>query len=108
MGTELAPSLVKTEGDAVSKVPADILAKLQMEMNGLETKLLALDPEMKNHLRESHRLLISYPETVHLLNDEGVALLIQAAKQHMKVEIVKEAAKGKGASTKKKLSTDDL
>lgn len=109
MGTELSPPLLKSEPPEVcNKLPADVVQKLQIEMQSLEAKLLAQDPEMRNHLRESHRLLISYPETVHLLSDDGVARLIQAAQQHMKVEIVKESAKGKGASSKKKVSLDDL
>lgn len=108
MTTELSPPLLKSEPPEIcNKLPADVVQKLQLEMQGLETKLLALDPEMRNHLRESHRLLISYPETVHLLSDEGVARLIQASQTHMKVEIVRETAKGKGPS-KKKVSLDDL
>lgn len=108
MGTELSAPLVKPEvPDPIkSAVSPEILSKLQLEMNGLESKLLALDPLMKDHLRETHRLLISYPETVHLLTDEGVARLIQAAQKHMQVQIISDAAKGKGS--KKKVSLDDL
>lgn len=90
------------------KIPQDVMHKLKFEMASLEGKLLALDPEMKNHLRETHRLLISYPESVHLLDDSGVALLIQAAQKHMQVSIVSETSKGKGGKSKAKLSVDDL
>lgn len=105
MSTQLLKPEVAVE--IQSKIPSDILDKLNFEMASLEEKLLKLDPEMKNHLRETHRLLISYPESVHLLDDSGVALLIQAAQKHMSVSIVSETAKGKGAK-KPKMSVDDL
>lgn len=89
------------------RIPSDILEKLQFEMASLEGKLLAQDPEMKGHLAATHRLLISYPESVHLLDDSGVALLIQAAQKHMQVSIVSEVAKGKGKA-KAKPSVEDL
>ena len=60
---------------------------------------------MPQHLRQSHSLLIQYPETVNLLEDSEVALLIGAAKEHTKIEIVK----GKAPSAKaKKPSASDL
>lgn len=92
----------------VEKIPADVLHTLKMALGNLEMALLKQDPLMPNHLRESHRLLITYPETVHLLDDEEIAKLIQAAEIHTKTKIIKEAASGKGGGKKAKVSVDDL
>lgn len=90
------------------KIPEQVLADLQMKMASLEAALLAKDPEMPNHLRESHRLLITYPESVHLLDDSEIHTLIAAAEEHTKVKIVQEAAKGKGTRKKEINAALDL
>lgn len=92
----------------IGAIPPEVMVKLQSELGALEASLLAFDPQMKNHLRESHRLLISYPETVHLLEDNEISGLLAAAQKHMQVQIVSEAAKGKGSAKKTKPSVDDL
>jgi hypothetical protein len=61
---------------------------------------------MPQHLRASHQLLISYPETVHLLDDAEIARLISAAQIHTQIEIVK--ASTASAGRKKKITVDDL
>lgn len=86
-------------------LPPDIVAKLTMSLASLEAALLNKDPMMPQHLRQSHQLLISYPETVHLLDDDEIARLISAAQIHADIEIVKAAAP---RNTKKKISADDL
>lgn len=92
----------------VDKIPPTVLEDLKMKLASLEKSLLDKDPLMPNHLRESHRLLITYPETVHLLDDEGVAKLIQAAEEYTKTRIISEAAKGKGGGKKSKVDVNDL
>ncbi len=87
-------------------LPPDIVAKLTMSLASLEQALLDKDPLMPTHLRSSHQLLISYPETVHLLDDDEIARLISAAQIHAHIEIVKAAAPR--ATSKKKISADDL
>jgi hypothetical protein len=76
-------------------IPQDVLSKLMLAMASLESGLLTKDPELPRHLQESHRLLITYPETVHLLEDTELAALIQAAELHTNTQIVKDAVKGK-------------
>ena len=93
--------------DQSSHIPPQIMQDLAIKMGQLQTSLLAADPMMPNHLRESHRLLITYPETVHLLDDSEIALLVQAAEKHTNTQIVSAVAKGKGSS-KKKIGADDL
>ena len=88
------------------KVPADVLSRLEMALASLEQSLLDKDPLMPQHLRNTHALLISYPETVHLLSDADIAKIIDAAEIHTKTEIVKQVAAGKGS--KKKMSIEDL
>jgi hypothetical protein len=61
---------------------------------------------MPSHLRASHQLLISYPETVHLLDDDEIARLISAAQIHTQIEIVKAGTAKAGG--RKKISADDL
>jgi hypothetical protein len=61
---------------------------------------------MPSHLRASHQLLISYPETVHLLDDDEIARLISAAQIHTQIEIVKAGTAKAGS--RKKISADDL
>lgn len=95
--------------DQVSKIPADVLSQLTMKMASLQSALLTVDPEMPNHLKESHRLLISYPETVHLLDDEEIAALIKAAEKQTNTMIVSDAVKKKSNSKAlSRLSADDL
>lgn len=91
-----------------NRIPAQIMQDLALKMGALQRSLLAVDPEMPNHLRESHRLLITYPESVALLDDDEIAALIQAAEKHTQTQIVSAVAKGKGSSSKKKISADDL
>lgn len=101
---------IESKPELVGVIPADVMSKLADELSSLESKLLEKDPEMKNHLRESHRLLITYPETVHLLDDPEIALLLDAAQKIMLTNIVSETA-GKKPSTragKAKPSVDDL
>ena len=93
-----------------SKVPQDIYSKLDAALSSLEQALLAKDPMMKNHLRESHALLVTYPETVVLLKPGEVNTLIRAAEQHTNTQIVSDIAKGKssGITRKKNVSVDDI
>lgn len=92
-----------------SAIPHNVMEELKLKLDGVEAALLKQDPNMKDHLRESHRLLISYPETVHLLDDTEIASLLRAAQEHMKMKIVSDVAKGKGSSGRgKKPSVEDL
>lgn len=89
------------------QIPADVMSKLEMNLASLEQALLNKDPMMPQHLRNSHSLLITYPETVHLLEDKEIAMLIDAAEIHTKTEIIKATVK-KGTGTKKKIEASDL
>jgi hypothetical protein len=91
------------------KLPPDIVARLTDSLASLEQSLIDKDPMMPNHLRNTHAVLISYPETVHLLDDREIALIIDAAEVHTKTEIVKAVAKGASTGgTRKKISISDL
>lgn len=88
-------------------IPKDVMMRLQSSLASLEAALLDKDPMLSQHLRNTHSILISYPESVHLLDDNEIARIIDAAEIHTKTEIVKAAAAGKGA-TRKKVTADDL
>lgn len=92
---------------AQQRIPPEQLERLQSSLLALETALLAKDPLMPQHLAASHRVLISYPETVHLLDDSEIAKIIEAQQQHTMTQIVSDAAKGKSGG-KKKVTVDDL
>lgn len=89
-------------------IPMDVYNQLDMKLRSLEQALLEKDPLMPNHLRESHRLLQTYPETVHLLDDEEIRTLIQAVEKHVQVKVVSETAAKKGSGSRKKISAEDL
>lgn len=91
-----------------SRIPVEQMERLQSALLSLESALLAKDPLMPQHLAASHRVLVSYPETVHLLEDTEIAKIIEAQQQHTVTRIVNDVAKGKSTGGKKKLSVDDL
>ena len=93
--------------DIEHNVPADVMDRLTVALSNLETSLLEKDPMMPQHLRNTHSLLITYPETTHLLEDSEIAMLIDAAEIHTKTEIVKATVK-KGTGTRKKIDVGDL
>lgn len=89
-------------------IPTDTLQRLQDSLNSLQTSLLALDPCMPNHLRETHKLLVSYPETVALLDDNEIKNLITAAENYTNVKIVTDKkTSGKAASARASRHTVD-
>lgn len=95
--------------DDVKNLPPDVMARLESSLASLEQALLNKDPMMAAHLQNSHSLLQSYPETVHLLSGEKMHLLIASAQAHMKTEIIAKAATGKGAGAKRaKIGIGDL
>lgn len=93
--------------DLEGKVPAGVVSLLQQNMNQLEKALLTSDPQMPSYLKESHKILISHPETVHLLDDTEISKLIDAAQKFTNTQIIsaiaKSGAKRKGTG---KLATD--
>ena len=91
----------------VDTIPPDVLDRLDSHLGSLEQALLEKDPMMPQHLRNTHSILISYPETVHLLEDAEIARIIDAAEIHTKTEIVKATVK-KAAGTRKKVEVSDL
>lgn len=91
----------------VDTLPPDVLDRLDSHLANLEQALLEKDPMMPQHLRNTHSLLITYPETVHLLDDCEIARIIDAAEIHTKTEIVKATVKN-GTGTRKKIDVGDL
>lgn len=101
-------TLPATVPDTTKSKLAEILPTVLQKLQGLEQALLAKDPGMPMYLRDSHRLLITYPESVHLLDDTEIALLLRSAEQWTDTKIMSEAAKGKSSGKKAKVSADDL
>lgn len=105
---ELIRSILMKERneEAMTRIPDTTMRSLEMSLASLEQALLAKDPMMPQHLRNTHSLLISYPETVHLLEDAEIAMIIDAAEMHTKTEIVKAAVAKKAGRVK--VSVDSL
>ncbi len=91
----------------VDTIPPDVLDRLDSHLASLEQALLEKDPMMPQHLRNTHSILISYPESVHLLEDAEIARIIDAAEIHTKTEIIKATVK-KATGTRKKVDVTDL
>jgi hypothetical protein len=89
-----------------ASVPASVMAELTQKLGLLEQALLAKDPQMPQHLRESHKLLISFPECSHLLEDSEIHAILEAAQQYTQEKIISE--KPRAAGGKKKISADEL
>ena len=88
-----------------TKIPEQQFARLMESLGSLELKLNAGDSDISTHLKESHAVIIAYPESVQLLKDKDIANLLRASELYTKVQITKqEAAKG----TRKKLSAEDI
>ena len=87
--------------DSTGKIPAGVMAALQSQLNKLQLGLLNSDPELPSYLKESHKLLISYPETAHLLDDAEMRVILDAQQKWTTTEIVKATA-AKKKSTKAK------
>lgn len=64
----------------------------------LQEAMLAQDPQIKNHLKEIHRLMITHEELVHLLSDDEIAK-IMGAQQIVTNTTLVAATTGKKAST---------
>lgn len=97
-----------TKGFTVSdSVPAETMTAISSHLDSIAAGLLTKDPMIPHHLRNTHQLLLSYPESRHLLSEPQVATLIGGLQYHTGIEIVKEkAATAKRSRTK--LSADDL
>jgi hypothetical protein len=86
-GVILTPPLEriqKMKNSDHNSVPVEVYNRLEASLAALEQSLLDKDPLMPQHLRNSHAVLVSYPETVHLLQDHEIARLIDAAEIHTK------------------------
>lgn len=104
----LAPSERSLFMKPSETIPLDVMDKLTMALASLEASLLAKDPMMPQHLRATHSLLITYPETVHLLDDAEISCIIDGAEILTKTEIVKAVASKAATGTRKKVSASDL
>ena len=93
-----------------SKVPPEVIERVKDSMQKLQASLLARDPDMPNHLRESHKLLISYGDVASLLSDAEIHTLIQAAEIYTDTKITTTKEKATKAATNRisKMNADDL
>jgi hypothetical protein len=77
----------------------------------LEEALMTKDPEMKKHLAEIHKLLISFEELSHLLTNDEIAKIMAAQQIVTDTVLIGSTSGSKKASATKKstgLSLGDL
>lgn len=93
-----------------SKVPPEVMARVQEAMSKLESSLLSADPDMPTHLRESHKLLVTYGDVASILTDQQIHSLIQAAEiwTDTKITTTKEKSTKAASNRISKMSADDI
>jgi hypothetical protein len=70
------------------------LEEISTKIEKLQELLLTSDPKMPEHLRAIHRTLIQYEELSHLLKEDQIAVLIEAAGKKLGVMLAEETKKG--------------
>jgi hypothetical protein len=86
------------------------LLGLQEKIKHLQNLLLADDPKMPGHLRAIHGELIQYEELSHLLNEDEIAIILDAQQKKMGITLAAEttkAIKSKSGGIKN-VKADDL
>ena len=78
---------------------------LLQKLSLLEEALTTSDPRMKDHLKESHRLLISHEELVHLLSNEEIGRLMAAQQKHTDTVLVGSMTTKSGKTSAAKKAT---
>lgn len=105
MSTELTP-ITPLDGATIaasadtenSFISTPQYEQLMQRLGFLEEALTTQDPQMKNHLKEIHKMLIQYEELVHLLKDEEIAK-IMAGQQVITNTTLVAAVTAKSAKT---------
>lgn len=78
-----------------------LLSNLQQRLGYLQESLEQQDPQIKNHLKEIHKLLIGHEELVHLLSDEEIAKIMSAQQTVTNTTLVADVTKKKTSTAKK-------
>lgn len=79
--------------------------QIEMAMAELESAMESSIPDYKNKLRDIHSMLLADPETVTLMTDEQIGLVVRGLIQFSGEELVAAEAKKSKSS---KLKADDL
>lgn len=97
----------------VVEVPVQVASRadhpLIMELAELEQALKERIPEFRTVLRDIHQKLRADPELVTALSDEEIGVIVSGLALHTSTEIIApKAAKAARASSKAKVTADDL
>lgn len=86
----------------MSAVPADLNDPAKMgeldvmdRLGKIEAGLIERDPQIPLHCAQILKVLHTYEELVHLMDDEKIRVLMAGMLTYRRVELVKEAAKTK-------------
>lgn len=86
----------------------DNLTQIKEKILSLQEALLDQHPQLPTILRDIHTKLKLDPETVTLLNDEEVAIIVSGLKKQTQTHIVTTASKSKASKALKSLDLGDL
>lgn len=86
------------------------LAETIKKIDALQSALLANDPKIGDHLRAIHSHLSRFEEVTHLLPEEQITVLMDAAQRKLGLILAAETTKTKGSGGKslKGVTADDL
>jgi hypothetical protein len=96
----------------MSTAPTPQHDQIMQRLAYLQEAMVAQDPQIKGHLKEIHRLMITHEELVHLLSDDDIAKIMGAQQVVTNTTLVAalSGTKGKATASKKAagLSMGDL
>ena len=86
----------QTEQPAVAEQPAPEnipLNDLLQYISSLRHDLTSENPQIEMYMSIIHKKMVEYPELVHLLSDEDIAVVYQAALKQSNTVLIKQKAK---------------
>lgn len=101
-----AEEAVKAEAE-LSPAMKTMLAKIDM----IETAMMANDPELPNHLRNTHQYLRQFPELTHLLTAEDIGRWMRGQQKAVGLSQLADALAPKKPTSKastKKVGLGDI
>lgn len=94
--------------DSTVVVPLDKTEQIKARIADLRDSLRAQLPNYESLLHTIHRNLATDPDTVHLLTDEEIGIIVAALSKRTGIFIAKEVAEKKSGSKGKKADLSDL
>ena len=94
----MSTETISAQDGAVQSTQSPQQVAIMQRLGFLQDALLSQDPQLKGHLAEIHKLLITNEELVHLLSDEDIAKVMGAQQLVTNTTLI-AATTGKKATT---------